>query len=270
MRHCGWVFVGISGVILLAGSGCTSQQGRPSWGENALWPVDGHRIVEAARGALLDPQTWVPAAGALVFRIDDWDHKASDWASEHTPIFGSQDGARKASDDLLLGLSAEVPVTALATPSGDDPKEWATAKAKGLAVEGGAAGVNGLTTELLKGAVGRERPNGENNKSFPSGHGSGSFAAVALSNRNLDSIDMSPDVRRVCQIGNVGLASAVAWARVEGKVHYPSDVLAGAALGHFFAAFIYDAFMNLPKDSPVEVAITPLDGGGAVSVAFRF
>lgn len=68
----------------------------------------------------------------------------------------------------------------------------------------------------------------------------------------------------------MGLASGVAWARLEGRHHYPSDVLAGAALGHFITAFIHDAFMNLPKDGSVDVAITPLDRGGAVSLGWRF
>jgi len=57
---------------------------------------------------------------------------------------------------------------------------------------------------------------------------------------------------------------------VEGKAHYPSDVLAGAALGHFLTAFIYDAFMNLPEDSKVDVAIAPLDGGATINLAWRF
>jgi membrane-associated phospholipid phosphatase len=206
----------------------------------------------------------------LVFAIDDWDQEASDWAAEHTPIFGSQDNARKASDDLLSILMAEVLVTALTTPSGADPQQWTIAKAKGLAVEFGAIGVTGLTTEGIKEGVGRDRPNDGDEKSFPSGHSSGAFATATLSNRNLDSINLPKGVCRTFQIGNLGLASAVAWARVEGKYHYPSDVLAGAALGHFLSAFIYNAFMNPPENSPINMAITPLDGGGALSVAFRF
>ena len=250
--------------------GCGSLPGGDRWGEDAIWPVSGQRIIKAAKDALLDPQTWVPAAGALVFGIGDWDREASDWATEHTPIFGSQEDAEQASDDLWSILKAELLVTALATPSGDDPQQWAVTKAKGLAVEYGAIAVNGYATDWIKEGVGRQRPNGDDYKSFPSGHVSSSFAHATLSNRNFDSIDMPKGIRRACQIGNVALAGTVAWARVEGKAHYPSDVLAAAALGHFLSAFIYDAFMNLPENSPIDVAITPLDGGGALSVAFRF
>jgi len=155
--------------------GCGSLPSGDHWGEGAIWPVSGQRIVKAAKDALLDPQTWVPAAGAFVFAIDDWGHKASDWATEHTPIFGSQEDARKASDDLLWISSAEVMVTVLATPGGDAPQEWVIAKAKDLTVGFGTLGVNGLTGELLKGAVGRDRPNGGVGTSFPSGAQLGGF-----------------------------------------------------------------------------------------------
>jgi hypothetical protein len=263
------VIVGLAAVCL-TGAGCLSSQGRPGWGDDALWPLDGQRIAKAATDALLDPQTWVPAAGALVFQIDGWDSKVSHWAGEHTPLFGSQEDALDASDHLRSLLEMEVPVTALITPSGQDPEQWVVSKARGLVVEYGAIAANGYTTEWLKDAVGRERPNGTDHKSFPSGHSSSSFAYATLSNRNLDSMDVPGGLRTAVQIGNLGLAGTVAWARVEGRAHYPSDVLAGAALGHFITAFIHDAFMNLPEDGPLDVAFTAVEGGGAINLAWRF
>lgn len=44
----------------------------------------------------------------------------------------------------------------------------------------------------------------------------------------------------------MALASAVAWARVERGRHFPSDVLAGAALGHFLSAFCRPLLACLP------------------------
>ncbi len=70
--------------------------------------------------------------------------------------------------------------------------------------------------------------------------------------------------------GNLFLASGVAWARVEGQKHYPSDVLAGAALGHFLTAFIHDAFLNLPEGGNVDFAVFPVKGGAGVQLAFGF
>jgi membrane-associated phospholipid phosphatase len=57
---------------------------------------------------------------------------------------------------------------------------------------------------------------------------------------------------------------------VEGQRHYPSDVLAGAALGHFLTAFIHDAFLNLPEDGTVAFAAFPVKGGAGVELSFRF
>jgi membrane-associated phospholipid phosphatase len=68
----------------------------------------------------------------------------------------------------------------------------------------------------------------------------------------------------------VVLASGVAWARVEARVHYPSDVLFGAALGHFLAAFIHDAFLNLPDDRYTDVSTFALEDGVGVQLAFQF
>ena len=86
---------------------------------------------------------------------------------------------------------------------------------------------------------------------------------MTLANRDLDYIDLPKDFRPVLKIGNTLVASGVAWARVEGRRHYPSDVLVGAALGHFLTAFIHDAFLNLPEDSNVEFAISPVEEAGA-------
>ena len=62
------------------------------------------------------------------------------------------------------------------------------------------------------------------------------------------------------------IAAGAAWARVEGNVHYPSDVLAGMALGHFVAALINDAFMGLDDSSNGSVALALT----SESVSIRF
>jgi membrane-associated phospholipid phosphatase len=38
------------------------------------------------------------------------------------------------------------------------------------------------------------------------------------------------------------MAGGTAWARVESGKHFPTDVLASAALSHFTSVFLYDAF----------------------------
>ncbi len=80
-----------------------------------------------------------------------------------------------------------------------------------------------------------------------------------------------PDKARIpIQVGNFVLATADAWARIEGKKHFPSDVLAGAALGHFLTAFIHDAFLGLPESKGFAVSITPARGGAIGLLSFSY
>jgi membrane-associated phospholipid phosphatase len=208
-----------------------------------------------------------------VFAIDDFDHKVSKWAADKNPVFGSENTARDVSDyarDVLMG---ETLVTAALTPSGDEFKEWTIAKLRGLGVEGAALLATSGATDELKDLVGRTRPDGSNDSSMPSGHASSAFAAARLSNRNLDSMDMNGAWRTGLKAANLGLAGTVAWARVEGRKHYPSEVLVGAALGNLLSVFIHDAFMNLPEEGEEEkvsiyVEPTPRGFWAAVSVKF--
>jgi membrane-associated phospholipid phosphatase len=251
--------------IVFAMTGCATLQNGRGWGQDAIYPVDLKRIPRAAYSALLDPQTLIPVAGALVFTVNGYDKKVSNWATKHHPIFGSEQNARNASDFLSIPLATETVLTAFATPSGEDPKNWAYSKAKGIAVESAAWLVTEGATDLIKDATNRTRPNG-NHASLPSGHSSSAFSLATLANRNLDSIPLSEEVRVPLQVGNILLATSVAWARVEGREHYPSDVLVGAALGHFLSAFIHDAFLGLPKDKII--VISPLKGGAMAELCF--
>jgi hypothetical protein len=253
--------------FLFAGCG-TLQNGR-GWGEDAFSSPTLEKIGRSAYRALLDWQTLVPAAGALLFKIDNWDQKASDWAGDHHPIFGSQGGARQASDILYTGTFLEAVGTSLATPSGEDPKDWKRAKAKGLGVEVLAFGVTGGTTIVLRKTTQRTAPDDRKNQ-FPSGHEAIGVGNLTLANRNLDYIPMSDEVRIPIQAGNIAYGALLGWARVEAQGHFPTDVLVGAALGHFINAFIYDAFMGLPKSRNYGIAVTPDRGGGIVRLFFSF
>jgi hypothetical protein len=257
-------------LISIPVTGCGTLKNDRGWGQDAIYPVDLKRVPRAAYNALFDLQTLIPTAGAVVFGASNLDKKVSNWASDHTPIFGSKDNANKASDYLLIPLYSETLLTALVTPSGDDPKNWAYWKMKGIAVEGLALGTTLGATALLKEATNRTRPDESNDKSFPSSHSSNAFVNSTLSNRNLNAISLPNEVRLPLQVGNILLSTSVAWARVEAQKHYPSDVLAGAALGHFLTAFIHDAFLGLPEDMRFGIVIIPLKGGGKVELSFNF
>jgi hypothetical protein len=257
-------------LVLLFAAGCGTLPNGRGWGQDAFPPINLQRVSRAAYDAFFDLETLAPLAGALVFAIDDFDERASDWAVKHTPVFGSGGDARDASDGLKAALEAEAVITALAAPSGDVPEQWTVSKLKGGGVELAAVGVTGGVTNWLKSATDRTRPDKSGDRSFPSAHTSSAFSYATLANRNIDSIRMPQPLKPVLKVGNTFLASGVAWARVEGQRHYPSDVLAGAVLGHFLTAFIHDAFLNLPEDGNVAVAVFPVKRGAGVELSFRF
>lgn len=263
----GWAILVLSMLVL---SGCGTMCNGRGWGQDAIYPVSWERVQKAATNAFLDYQTLIPAAGALIFTIDDWDERASDWAIDHTPVFGSVEDAGDASDNLRDILMVEAFATGFLTPSGEEPGDWMVAKAKGFAVELAAAGATGGVTSLLKDATGRERPNKRNDRSFPSAHASAAFSFATLANRNVDAMNWPKPAKRTLQTVNLLLATGVAWARVEGSEHYPSDVLAGAALGTFLSSFIHDAFLGTPEDDRFQFLVCPQKDGGSVQIAFSF
>lgn len=221
------------------------------------------RIAAAAKSAATDPWVWAPLLAAGVLQIDDWDRRAADWARDHTPIFGSQRSAEDWSDDLRDFSSIAHYATILATPSGETPSEWLWNKARGTLVHVAAVSATTQTTLLLKGAIDRERPNGLARESFPSGHTSASAVHTRLASRNLDYIDVSPRTQAVLNVGLHALTIGTSWARIEAGWHFPSDTLAGMALGHFLAAFFNDAFLGTDPDS-TRVAFTA--GGDSATV----
>ncbi len=99
-----------------------------------------------------------------------------------------------------------------------------------------------VTVTVLKYAVGRERPDGSNNFSFPSGHTITAFCIV-------------PAVFKYwgvqAGVETCALGTLTALARVEGYHHYLSDTIAGATLG----ILIGNAVVYAPKD--VKVTLGP-------------
>jgi membrane-associated phospholipid phosphatase len=260
LRLGGWLLC--AALALFGAGGCATMSSGSPWGANATLTPGWERIRASAVNAAKDPYVWVPVTGAAVFQIGDWDREVADWARREQPIFGND--AAQWSDDLRSASSIAYVATVLLTPGSDEPDEWFVNKAKGLAVGLAARGATSLTTQALKHGVGRERPDGSDHLSFPSGHTSASAANTRLASRNLQSIEMTDTTRRVLDIGLVTLTIGTSWARIEAGKHYPSDVLFGMALGNFFAAFINDAFLGQPADNRRGILLEALPGGAAV------
>lgn len=108
-----------------------------------------------------------------------------------------------------------------------------------------------VTVTVLKYAVGRERPDGSNNQSFPSGHTITAFC-------------MGPVVTKYWGWGAGAavytLGTVTALARVEGYHHYLSDTIAGATLG----ILIGNAVVYAPKDVKFSV------GPGRIGLTLAF
>jgi len=234
---------------LLLLSGCATLENGRGWGEDAtLRPGWGH-LLRSFKAAASSPGTWGPLSGAVLFQVTDWDDEFSDWASRKTPVFGSTEDADEWSTDLANTCQGLYYVSTLAVPSGAQPGPWTLNKLKGLAVGYAATESVSVATGTLKEATDRDRPNSANRNSFPSGHSSRAAAFATLTARNTDLLLTPGRKSTFFKAGIYSLSAVTAWARVEAKMHYPSDVLAGAALGHFLSLFIHDGFMGLKAES---------------------
>jgi hypothetical protein len=235
-------------------SGCVGGGVSPRWGENVTLVPGWQRVETAAADALLSPGTWGPALGAAVCGIGNIDSNISTWAQEETPLFGSKRRAENASDILLDTTRLSWLVTGLVTPGGDSTSEWVWNKAKGFTVDTAAISMTNLSTSALKMRTDRLRPDAADWRSFPSGHASGATVAATMAARNLVYLPLTPAEMTSGRIVFASLAAGTGWARIEGGKHYPSDVLAGTALGHFFGAFIRDAFLTSKVQPTIELA----------------
>jgi hypothetical protein len=162
------------------------------------------------RDYLTEPPVLVPlglAAGAGV--VSHWDKSVAQ------RIQGTMGGRRKIGDLTMYTLVGGSIVLCTLFP-GEDRNGW-----DNLWEQGEVFGVTALVTSTLKVAAPRLRPSGGHH-SFPSGHTSSAFAAASMIDDNFGG---------VAGVSAYGLAGLTGYSRIEAKAHYPSDVLAGAAIG---------------------------------------
>ena len=212
--------------------------------ESITW----ERTSEAAQHAAAHPSVWAPVLGAGVFAIDHLDRRTATYLSDHAPVFGTSESAGNASDDLKSVLSATAGVSALAAPvpAGDDASLH---RGEHLAVVIGGLALTGGITDGIKSATKRQRPNDSDDKSFPSGHASQAFASATFASANVHRAWGDSSGAQWADAGLYTAASLTALARVEAQVHYPSDVLAGAALGNFMGRFLDELLLTDPDST---------------------
>ena len=116
-----------------------------------------------------------------------------------------------------------------------------------------AQAVEGLTTQALKYAVGRSRPDG-GHYSFPSGHTSSAFATADIL---LQRFGWRAGVPAYVA------AAYVAASRLSERQHYPSDVVFGAAVGIASARTVQHA----GRAKSLQISPVALHHGAAVLVS---
>lgn len=166
-------------------------------------------------------------------------------AAAPSPVAAGRHGwahASSAGRNLLVVASLGVPAV-----QGD----W-----RGDLQAAGSLAAAGGATYLLKELVHERRPDGSDNRSFPSGHTSISFAAATTLEKRYGWKAGLP---------SLAVASFVGLARVEADKHYVHDVLAGAAIGTLGGLILTTRHDN-------QVKLTPwfVHGGGGLDLAAQF
>ncbi len=248
--------------LLLAPVAC-STTGARGW-------LDAH-LDGAAWGHALAVQTQRPEQLGLELALLEataalatQDHRLQEEATENQTI---TEGSTNNGDGTAVGLTALAFGMSAGDWIGGDHGESVEVLLESFAVTEGLTG-------LLKGAVGRQRPNQSGHSSFPSGHTSYSFAmATFLQRRVADAF--GPDYAPLGYLAYLP-AAYVGINRVESNHHWPSDVAFGAFLGLFVTNIVYDAHYGdagqpgifSGRGLRLEPEVGP-DGGG-LSMVLRF
>ena len=133
-----------------------------------------------------------------------------------------------------------------------------------------SAAIMGISTHFVKQGVGRMRPNGNGNNSFPSGHTASAFMAAEFLHQEFKS--KSP------WIGYAGyfVAAATGTLRMYNNKHWFGDVVGGAGFGIAATKISYLVYPYIKRvfTSKVDknLAIMPMYGEGftGLSLAKRF
>jgi len=106
-------------------------------------------------------------------------------------------------------------------------------------------------------ADGKSYPGGD---SFPSGHAATAFAfAHVVASRYAD---------WRLKVAVYGLATATAFARVAGREHFPSDVLAGGAIGYLVGGYV--VHLHHPSPCRNRIMVSPMVSGNGLGVSLVF
>ncbi|HTF58115.1 MAG TPA: phosphatase PAP2 family protein [Planctomycetota bacterium] len=257
--------------FLLAGAcggGCSSSAPGTRWSrhfDGAVW--GGALEQQVARPDRLVPEAVLLAAIPAGFAYD------TD-IQEHEENRGVSPTTKNAANALQV-VAAAIPVTIGAV-------DWAGGDG-GRHLEVVAESLLGVVAvqQILGRTVGRERPNHKDDRSFPSGHTSWSFAATTLIVRDLH--DPSDSSFHPVDVLLYAPAIFTGWERIASNRHWTSDVACGALLGVFLTNWIWDAHYRsdqetrpgiFMEDRPHGITLSPsldlVEGGFVLGIKLGF
>ena len=111
-----------------------------------------------------------------------------------------------------------------------------------------------LTPEERLAIVGPDDPSGH--QSFISGHASSAFVAATLLSTIYADVHGPTTTSKVIWASSLSLASLTAYGRVKGGVHFPTDVMAGAAVG-IAIGYLVPAIHRVDSGDRVSVSAGP-------------
>ncbi|MBI2791751.1 MAG: phosphatase PAP2 family protein [Gammaproteobacteria bacterium] len=149
-----------------------------------------------------------------------------------------------ASISVAKGLTTKSMLVSASIPLIGGAYSYTNGDYEGLKELGLECALTAQIVTLLKNSVNRERPNGENNMSFPSGHTAAAFVGASYLHHRYGLVWGAP---------MYAIAGVIGYQRVNVKDHYWSDVIAGAAIGYAAGALFtarYPRVWVAPKFDP--------------------
>jgi membrane-associated phospholipid phosphatase len=115
-------------------------------------------------------------------------------------------------------------------------------------------------TELVKEVAGRTRPNGQDDRSFPSGHASNAFALATVAERHYG---------WKVGVAAYGVAGLVGLSRLRQNAHFLSDVVGGATLGYVVGRTVVRVNTRLRSRRQTQVSASPVLARNTRAVVVR-
>lgn len=203
-----------------------------------------NQFTRSTRANISKTEVWAPLLGAVALTAIGKDQELSDWAREEAPVFGSEQSAGDASNNLVSALQVSALVSALFLPNTTTPDGLVRTNIEMVVIESVGTHINMAMTNALKEGIHRDRPNHVDRRSLPSGHTTSAFTSANFANGNIDMLGVNENALVASRWLINSAAIATAWARVEAGWHYPTDVLASAALANYMTNVFRDLYMD--------------------------